>query len=278
MLNSIVLKRVLFISLIFFLAYSCNNPFPEYKSVGDETYMQLKSFGDSEKQYNENFYSSAEIIIHDGAKIIFHLYSQQYLLKNNPFKFLLTHLNQGDSAVFMIKKNKLIKEISPIEFSEIENEYLKIDIKVHQYFSEEEYEKEVAINDDEMLEQLLLQRYLAENNIKAEPQNGVYIVKQQKGKGIPIEKGKVIQINYKASFINYIQFDNTYNKQYFGFTYGTPDQVIEGLQIALNGMKKGEKAKIIIPSQLAFGEEGSSTGIVPPFATVIYELEIVNVK
>ncbi|PJB13827.1 MAG: peptidylprolyl isomerase, partial [Flavobacteriales bacterium CG_4_9_14_3_um_filter_32_8] len=60
--------------------------------------------------------------------------------------------------------------------------------------------------------------------------------------------------------------------------YGSPDQVIKGLEIAINGMKKGEKSKIIIPSQLAFGEEGSSTQIVPPFTTVIYELEIVNVK
>ena len=41
-------------------------------------------------------------------------------------------------------------------------------------------------------------------------------------------------------------------------------------------LKKGEKSKIIIPSQLAFGRVGSSTKIVPPYTTVIYNLEIIN--
>ena len=43
-------------------------------------------------------------------------------------------------------------------------------------------------------------------------------------------------------------------------------------------MKEGDKTKIIIPSQLAFGEYGSSTGLIPPFTTVIYNLEIIKVR
>ena len=54
--------------------------------------------------------------------------------------------------------------------------------------------------------------------------------------------------------------------------------MIEGLEKVLKVLKNGEKAKIIIPSQFAFGETGSSTGIVPPYSTVIYNLEIINIK
>ena len=43
-------------------------------------------------------------------------------------------------------------------------------------------------------------------------------------------------------------------------------------------MREGEKAKIIIPSQLAFGENGSSTGIVPPYTSVIYEVTMLKVN
>lgn len=41
-------------------------------------------------------------------------------------------------------------------------------------------------------------------------------------------------------------------------------------------MNEGAKTKFIIPSQLAFGKMGSSTNIIPPFTTVIYEVELVN--
>jgi FKBP-type peptidyl-prolyl cis-trans isomerase len=41
-------------------------------------------------------------------------------------------------------------------------------------------------------------------------------------------------------------------------------------------MNEGAKAKFIIPSHLAYGEDGSSTGIIPPYTTVIYEIELLN--
>ena len=43
-------------------------------------------------------------------------------------------------------------------------------------------------------------------------------------------------------------------------------------------MNEGEKAKFIIPSQLAYGGAGSSTGIIPPYTTVIYEIELVKLN
>jgi FKBP-type peptidyl-prolyl cis-trans isomerase FkpA len=43
-------------------------------------------------------------------------------------------------------------------------------------------------------------------------------------------------------------------------------------------MKEGERSLFIIPSKLAFGENGSSTGIIPPFTSVIFEVELIEVK
>jgi FKBP-type peptidyl-prolyl cis-trans isomerase len=53
-------------------------------------------------------------------------------------------------------------------------------------------------------------------------------------------------------------------------------QVIGGLEEAIGRMREGEKALIILPSELAWGEKGSSTGIIPPFTSVIYELELLK--
>jgi len=127
-----------------------------------------------------------------------------------------------------------------------------------------------------MIEQLVLKKYIKET--KAQFQNGIYVEQLHTGKGKKVDNDDVVTIAYKGYFINRLEFDNISGSTAFTFTYGTPDQVIKGLEMAIKGMKKGEKSKIIIPSQLAFGEEGSTTNVVPPFTTVIYELEIVNVN
>jgi hypothetical protein len=76
-------------------------------------------------------------------------------------------------------------------------------------------------------------------------------------------------VGYSGRFLNGMVFDR---RSGFAFRPGTPDQLIEGLNIVIPGLKKGANAKIIIPSRLAFGESGSSTGLVPPFTPVLYEV------
>jgi FKBP-type peptidyl-prolyl cis-trans isomerase len=50
------------------------------------------------------------------------------------------------------------------------------------------------------------------------------------------------------------------------------------MQMAIRVMRKGEIAKFILPSRLAFGEQGSSDGTIPPFCPLVYEVEIIDVK
>ena len=72
-------------------------------------------------------------------------------------------------------------------------------------------------------------------------------------------------------------FDSTVKRnQPFEFVFGTELQVIPGLEDAIGRMREGQRALVILPSDLAWGEKGSSTGIVPPFTTVIYEVELLK--
>jgi FKBP-type peptidyl-prolyl cis-trans isomerase len=48
--------------------------------------------------------------------------------------------------------------------------------------------------------------------------------------------------------------------------------------IGLKYMREGGKAKLIIPSYLAFGKKGGETGILPPHTFVYYEVEVLEVK
>ena len=271
------MKRIIIISLLFITLFSCENKFPDYIKKDDGVYLKLLSFDEEDKEFDATGYVIANIEITDGEKILYRHYKEDVVnLENNVFSFLIQYLSEGDSCSFMVATERIIEEFKPIPFNETAADYLEVKMKVYQYYTKGEYLSQRQGYDKEMMEQLVLTKYLNEVDVKF--QKGIYIEKLAKGKGKKIKKGDVITIAYKGYFVNRLEFDKISGATAFTFTYGTPGQVIKGLDIAIKGMKKGEKSKIIIPSQLAFGEEGSTTRVVPPFTTVIYELEIVNVK
>src|SRR5690606_26493985 len=197
-------------------------------------------------------------------------------LKENPFEELFLELNEGDSACFKISTVSLKAIPIYLDFQDVVDTLVGY-IKIHQYLNEEDNKEYLTQYDLELLEQLSIKKYLTQfNDVKHK--KGVMIIPMSKGEGEAIKDGKNMLIKYKGSFISGIEFDNTHHHQAFEYRFGTPNQLIEGLEIALSGMKKKEKAKIIIPSQLAFGDEGSSTGIVPPFTSVVYDIEIIDIK
>jgi peptidylprolyl isomerase len=60
--------------------------------------------------------------------------------------------------------------------------------------------------------------------------------------------------------------------------FGKPGQLIPGLQYGLSLMKSGERALIFMPSALAFGEDGSNTGIIPPRTPIYFDVNVIEVK
>ena len=176
-------------------------------------------------------------------------------------------LEEGDSATMIFQSGK-----SDMERTEIR--IIKAQTK-EEYIAEQKQIHDIG----DFQENRLLRRYIYDHQIKQEPvHNGMYIIPIASGKGDTIKSGKMITISYKGYFLDGRVFNTTDPNSPLEFVYGTEMQVIPGLSIALGGMREGDKSKIIIPSHFAFGENGSSTGVVPPFTTVIYEVEIIKVK
>jgi len=93
-----------------------------------------------------------------------------------------------------------------------------------------------------------------------------------------VKKGSKVSLLYKGFFLDGRPADLSGGNKPFEFTIGQEGQVIEGLKLALYRLKKGEKAKIILPSRLAFGSKGSSNGSIAPYTPLLYEVEIIDVK
>ena len=99
----------------------------------------------------------------------------------------------------------------------------------------------------------------------------------QKGSGKKAKKGKQISVHYKGQLTNGTVFDSSYQrKEPIDFTVGT-GQVIKGWDEGLQLMQVGDKARLVIPSNLAYGSQGAG-GVIPPDATLIFDIELMDVK
>ena len=99
----------------------------------------------------------------------------------------------------------------------------------------------------------------------------------QKGDGAKAEKGKTVSVHYKGQLSDGTVFDSSYKRnQPIDFPLGM-GQVIPGWDEGIQLLKVGDKARLVIPSNLAYGSQGAG-GVIPPDATLIFDVELMDVK
>ncbi|MFK5973949.1 MAG: peptidylprolyl isomerase [Flavobacteriaceae bacterium] len=99
----------------------------------------------------------------------------------------------------------------------------------------------------------------------------------QKGEGAKAEKGQQVSVHYEGSLLNGQVFDSSYKrKEPIDFKLGV-GQVIPGWDEGISLMQVGDKARFIIPSNLAYGSAGAG-GVIPPDATLLFDVELMEVK
>jgi len=205
----------------------------------------------------------------------------------------------GDSATFIVSADSLRKRTQLPPFIK-QGEMLYYSIKLHSIVTKNEFEKErseAMAQQQKMLEDAKvkskdeLDKYLLDNKIKVLPtENGLYFIEIKKGNGAKPEVGKSIKVNYIGRFLDGKVFDTNNEKEAknagifnerrpyepIEFILGQ-GQVIKGWEEGIALMKVGGKAKLIIPSNLAYGERGVN-GAIPPYATLVFDVELVSVK
>jgi len=99
----------------------------------------------------------------------------------------------------------------------------------------------------------------------------------QKGAGAKAEKGKKVSVHYKGQLVDGTVFDSSYKRnEPIDFALGV-GQVIPGWDEGVGLLKVGDKARFVIPSDLAYGSAGAG-GVIPPNATLIFDVELMDVK
>jgi FKBP-type peptidyl-prolyl cis-trans isomerase FkpA len=97
------------------------------------------------------------------------------------------------------------------------------------------------------------------------------------GEGTEAGEGKTVEVHYIGWLEDGKKFDSSQDPSHpFTFRIGI-DEVIKGWHEGIAGMKVGGKRRLVIPPDLGYGKQGAG-GVIPPNATLVFEVELVNVR
>ncbi|MES2131243.1 MAG: FKBP-type peptidyl-prolyl cis-trans isomerase [Bacteroidota bacterium] len=195
----------------------------------------------------------------------------------------LMMMSVNDSASFMVSADSFFlktNQMSALPPFVKPNDFIKAELKLVEVKTKADLDKNQKEQEAQMAkmaeaEKPLLAKYIADNKITVVPTaSGLYYIETTKGKGAHAKAGDMVTVQYKGTLLDGKEFDSSYGRpEPFKFILGQ-GQVIAGWDEALQLMAKGGKAKLVLPSSIAYGARGA--GPILPFSSLVFEVELVD--
>jgi FKBP-type peptidyl-prolyl cis-trans isomerase len=196
----------------------------------------------------------------------------------------LTMMTAGDSAVFRVSADSIKKrmgELPPFikEGDKIVYEVVMVSVKSQAQAQKEQQDqasKQGGIDDQ------ILREYFAKNNLQPQKtESGLYYIIDKEGTGETVKKNQTVSVMYTGKTLDGQTFDSNIDAQFghtdpLEFPVGT-GSVIAGWDEGIQLLKKGSKARLFIPSQLAYGQQSPSPSL-PANSILMFDVEVKDIK
>lgn len=286
-----ILRAAFVLALAVFALAACNkSPYPGFKKADNGVYMLYHTKGSGELSPQVNDFVTVDMIYRLSDTTIFNS-----TIIGEPLEFpviiptfegdlyaALTLLKTGDSVTVAFPADSFFMVMAGMpqspDFVEA-GEPIYFDIKLNKVRTADEVEAEqrAMMQTMKLQEQEVLSAYLADNSIAAAPTaSGLYYIEDKKGSGPLPKEGDVLNVHFTVSMIEGFPLFSTYDREPLELTYGEPFDT-KGFDEALGYMRKGTKARLIVPSHLAFDSTGQGQ-MIPPYTTILYDVELVGIK
>lgn len=201
-------------------------------------------------------------------------------------------LRKGDSVMIIMQVDTLLaKSHGNLPPFLKKKDKITLGIRVLDIFANDslvKIDREKYLNAEKDKEIKDIEDYLAKNNITntQKSKSGVYYQIISEGNGIKADSGKSVSIMYTGYTLDGKPFDSNQDstKQVqkhpltpYTFTSGVGG-AIPGMVETMPLFKMGDKVRLFVPSMLGYGPQGAGGGLIKPFANLIFEVEIVDVK
>ncbi len=276
-------------SFIIFLS-SCDKH-PGFEKTESGIYKRLDKFGDCTPSLAEADFFVMQVNYKRTSApdtgYAFSLHHHSILIKDKEGDPVGLKLNAELDSMKCGDKITLI-----LPFSEFDNTYLGAYADTSIYKQDEEMELTLDLQKtftrkeflnylmnmaqhDEISEPDAIALYLLKTPEQGYEKHGdCYIRFDKKLNGDSIKAGRMVTLQWNTFLFNGEQLDDTTDMQ---FVFGKPGQLIGGFQYGLSFLAEGDDATIYLPSYLAFGEKGSSSGIVPARTPVYFKVKVLDV-
>ena len=179
-------------------------------------------------------------------------------------------VNSGQDVVDKIEQDDIIKTVKVIRIGEAAKSFNAPE-NFENYISEKS-EADIlrAEAEKESLEKL--------SEGMQETESGIKYKISKEGTGPNAKKDDLLSVHYSLQLVDGSEIDSSFTRGApIEFTCGV-GQVIKGWDEAMQLLNKGSKARLIIPSELGYGAVGAGNGVIPPNATLIFDVELVDIK
>lgn len=203
------------------------------------------------------------------------------------FLDILHLMNVGDSAIVIRSVDTLVNQ-GLLNYSGRfkKGSAIKVVVKVLEVLPSDQaiqQDQKKEMDAYKKIEIAQLEKYIEGLKLKgiSKKPEGVFVHIEKEGNGPKVEQGDNVTIYYTGKLTNGTVFDSNLDS-----TFGHPEpfkysagfrQVIEGWDVGVMNLKQGTKAKLFIPSMLAYGMQGQGPKL-PPYSNLVFDIEVLSVQ